>query len=92
MQKPVPEELIAFSEQSLLNLALNGCKVIDPKGNDITESLKSQTPRINADYERALKKYRNRTTKPSNQIKPPRNRPPAGAVTAKPGPAKAKTT
>lgn len=94
MQKPVPDELLPFSEQSLLNLALNGCRVTDPFGVDLTESLKLQTPRINGDYERALKKYRARTTKPRYPIKPPRNKPPADstAVNVKPGPPKAKST
>lgn len=54
----IPQEILPFCEQSLLNLALKGARVIGPEG-DMTDSLIAKADAINAEYEKALRKLRN---------------------------------
>lgn len=52
----IPEQFLPFAEQSLLNLAVSGARVITPDGVDLTASLLAQADRINQQFDQALRK------------------------------------
>ena len=64
----IPDEMIPFCEQSLLNLALNGVILVTNDGGDLTSSLLSKSDEINANYAKALNKLRKKTPRPERTV------------------------
>jgi hypothetical protein len=58
-QRAIPDGYRPVIEQSLINLASKGCKVVDENGADLTAILIEHAPSINDDYDKWLEDMRN---------------------------------
>jgi hypothetical protein len=76
----LPDEALAYAEQSLLNLVLGGAQVISADGVNLTVSLLAQANRINQQFDQALRKSapaKRTPRKASSPAGPPRSKKPA---------------